>query len=59
MNKRDLWTLHWTQPYANYRERPYMRMLHERLEEMIELELELGDFAQANFEINRIKNAKK
>jgi len=36
MNSKHLYTVRWTQPYATYQQRPYLRSLQEQLEQMVE-----------------------
>lgn len=59
MNPKYLYTIKWTQPYANPYQRPYMNGLQKQMEQVIEHWLEAGDFAQANEIIERIKHASK
>lgn len=54
MEPRHLFTIRWTQPYANTWERPYLRQLHNEFEQLIEHQLEEGDFTQAKQLIERI-----
>ena len=54
MEPRHLFTIRWTQPYANIWERPYLRQLHNEFEQLIEHQLEEGDFTQAKQLIERI-----
>ncbi len=55
MEPRHLFTIKWTQPYANSWERPYMRGLHQAFEQLVEHQLEDGDFTEAMEVINKIK----
>lgn len=55
MEPRHLWTIRWTQPYATNWQRPYLRGLQEQLEQVIEFELENGEFKEANEIIAQIK----
>ena len=54
MEPKYLYTIRWTQPYATDHLRPYLRGLHQQMEQVIEHQLEQGDFAQAQAEIARI-----
>lgn len=54
MNPRHLYTIKWTQPYATYQMRPYMRMLRDQYEAEIEAKLERGEFDQARTVLKRI-----
>ena len=56
MEPKHLFTIKWTQPYPTIYERPYMRGLHEAFEQLVEYQLEDGDFTEANEIINQIKN---
>jgi hypothetical protein len=55
MEPRHLYTLRWTQPYSSYKERPYLRQLHEALERAIEAQVERNDCPEARDLIERIK----
>jgi hypothetical protein len=55
MNPKYLYTIRWTQPYATDRLRPYLRQLHEEMEQVIEALLEHKQFNKANEVIARIK----
>jgi hypothetical protein len=44
----------WTQPYATYQQRPYLRSQHEAYEQLVERMLEDGDFKEANEAIAKI-----
>lgn len=44
----------WTQPYATYQQRPYLRSQHEAYEQLVERVLEDGDFKEANEAISKI-----
>ena len=57
MNERHLYTIRWTQPYATYQMRPYMRQLREEFEQAIEAKLERKEFTEAQNIIKRIMNA--
>lgn len=59
MEPRYLYTIKWTQPYATDWQRPYLRGLQEQMEQLIEHQLENGDYTQANSIIERIKHASK
>jgi hypothetical protein len=54
MNSRHLWTIKWTQPYTTYKERPYLRQLHEAVERAIEAQVDRNDCPQAKEVIERI-----
>lgn len=54
MNQRHLYTIKWTQTYATYQMRPYMRQLREEFEQMIEDRLEQKEFTEAQEVIKRI-----
>jgi hypothetical protein len=54
MNERHLYTIRWTQPYPTYRERPYLRQLHEALERAIDAQVERNDCPEAKTVIERI-----
>lgn len=55
MNERYLWTIRWTQTYATYQMRPYMRKLRNELEVQIEAKLARNEFDDAKAVIERIK----
>jgi len=59
MNERNLYTLKWTQPYSTFRERPYLRQLHEAVERAIEAQVNRNHCPEAKLIIERIKNASK
>ena len=59
MNERNLYTLKWTQPYSTFRERPYLRQLHEAVERAIEAQVNRNHWPEAKLIIERIKNASK
>ena len=40
MEPKHLYTIRWTQPYATYKQRPYLRSLQEQLEQKVEQWLE-------------------
>lgn len=48
MNKRHLYTVQWTQPYATGFQRPYIRGLQEQFEQIVEAALEHSNFEEAN-----------
>lgn len=48
MNKRHLYTVQWTQPYATQFQRPYIRGLQEQFEQIVEAALEHSRFEEAN-----------
>jgi hypothetical protein len=55
MNKRHLWTIRWTQPYATHRQRPYLRGLQSQLEQMVEqLLIDDPTYLDAKIVIKRI-----
>jgi hypothetical protein len=54
MEPKYLWTIKWTQPYATYQMRPYLRHLREEYEAQIEARLARGEFDDAKKEITRI-----
>jgi hypothetical protein len=54
MNERHLYTIRWTQPYTTYKERPYLRQLHEALERAIDAQVERNDCPEAKTVIERI-----
>jgi hypothetical protein len=54
MEPKYLWTIKWTQPYANSWERPYMRHLHQEHERQIEARLDRGEYDEAKQAIARI-----
>lgn len=54
MNPRHLYTVRWTQPYATYKQRPYLRGLQENLEQLIEVTLDQGNFNDAKAVLERI-----
>jgi hypothetical protein len=56
MEPRHLYTIRWTQPYANWRERPGIRGLHEAFENLVEAVLAKEDFTEAQQVIERIKS---
>jgi hypothetical protein len=55
MEPRHLYTIRWTQPYATYKQRPYLRGLQEQLEQTVEQWLvDEPDYPDANAVIERI-----
>jgi hypothetical protein len=54
MNKQHLYTIRWTQPYATYQMRPYLRHLRDEYEIQIENKLARGEFDDANAILKRI-----
>jgi hypothetical protein len=54
MNPKYLYTIKWSQPYATYQMRPYLRHLRNDYEKIIEAQLERKEFTQANEVIERI-----
>lgn len=54
MNERHLYTIRWTQPYATYQMRPYLRHLRDEYEIQIENKLARGEFDDAKTIIERI-----
>jgi hypothetical protein len=54
MNPKYLYTIKWSQPYATYQMRPYLRQLRNDYEKAIEAHLERKEFTQANEVIERI-----
>jgi hypothetical protein len=54
MNKQHLYTIRWTQPYATYQMRPYLRHLRDEYEIQIENKLARGEFDDAKTVIQRI-----
>jgi hypothetical protein len=55
MNKRYLYTIKWTQPYATDRMRPYLKALREAMDANIEAQLERKEWPQAQQVIERIR----
>lgn len=49
-----LWSIKWTQPYATYQMRPYMRKLRNDYEAQLEAKLARGEFDDAKTVIERI-----
>jgi hypothetical protein len=54
MNPKHLYTVRWTQPYATYQMRPYLRQLRNDYEQMIEAQLERKQWPEAQQIIKRI-----
>ena len=54
MNPKHLYTIRWTQPYATYKQRPYLRAQQENLEQLIEVSLDQGKFDDAKAVLERI-----
>jgi len=54
MEPRHLYTIRWTQPYATYQMRPYLRHLRDEYEKQIEDQLARGQFDLAKTVIARI-----
>jgi hypothetical protein len=55
MNSKHLYTVRWTQPYATYQQRPYLRGLQEQLEQMVEQWLiDEPNYPDAKAELKRI-----
>jgi len=54
MNKQHLYTIRWSQPYATYQMRPYLRHLRDEYEIQIENKLARGEFDDANTILKRI-----
>jgi hypothetical protein len=54
MNEKYLYTIRWTQPYATYQMRPYLRYLRDEYEQVIESKLERKEFEDAKTVIERI-----
>jgi len=55
MEPKHLYSLRWTQPYSTYKERPYLRSLHEAVERAIEAQVERNDCPEAKAVIERIR----
>lgn len=55
MEPKHLYTIRWTQPYATYKLRPYLRSLQEQMEQLIEYSLEDGVWPEAQAVIEHIK----
>jgi hypothetical protein len=54
MIPKYLYTIRWSQPYATYQMRPYLRQLRNDYEKAIEAQLERKEFTQAIEVIERI-----
>jgi len=54
MNPKYLYTIRWSQPYATYQMRPYLRQLRDDYEKIIEAQLERNEFTHAKEVIERI-----
>jgi hypothetical protein len=54
MNPQHLYTIRWTQPYATYQMRPYLRQLRNDYEVQIEDKLARGQFDDAKAVLERI-----
>jgi hypothetical protein len=54
MEPRYLYTIRWSQPYATYQMRPYLRRLREDYEQVIEARLARQEFSEAQEAIQRI-----
>jgi hypothetical protein len=54
MNPQHLYTIRWTQPYATYQMRPYLRQLRNDYEVQIENKLARGQFDDAKVVLERI-----
>ena len=55
MDPKHLYTIRWTQPYATYKLRPYLRGLQEQLEQQVEQWLvDEPDYPDAKAVVERI-----
>jgi hypothetical protein len=54
MEPKHLYTIRWTQPYATWKMRPYLRHLREEYEQVIEAKLARNEFEDGKREIERI-----
>jgi hypothetical protein len=54
MESRHLYTIRWTQPYATYQMRPYLRHLRNEYDQVIEDKLSRNEFGDATRELERI-----
>jgi len=54
MNPKHLYTIRWTQPYATYQMRPYLRQLREDYDVEIEAKLACNEFDDAKAILERI-----
>jgi len=59
MDRKYLYTVKWTQPYATERQRPYLRNLQEAVERAIEAQVSRNHCPQAKEIIERIRHASK
>jgi hypothetical protein len=59
MDRKYLYTVRWTQPYATERLRPYLRNLQEAVERAIEAQVARNHCPQAKEIIERIRHASK
>jgi hypothetical protein len=54
MSNRHLYKMLWSQPYATYMQRPYLRSQQEQLEKLIEVVLDQGKFDETKEVLERI-----
>jgi hypothetical protein len=54
MEPKHLYTIRWTQPYATYQMRPYLRHLRNEYDQVIEDKLSRNEFGDATRELERI-----
>jgi hypothetical protein len=54
MEPKYLYTIKWTQTYATYQMRPYLRHLRDEYEKQIEARLDRNEFDDAQVVISRI-----
>jgi hypothetical protein len=54
MEPKYLYTIKWTQTYATYQMRPYLRHLRDEYEKQIEARLDRNEFDDAQVVIARI-----
>ena len=54
MNPQHLYTIRWTQPYATYQMRPYLRQLRNDYEVEIEAKLARNELNDAKAVLERI-----
>jgi len=54
MESRHLYTIRWTQPYATFQMRPYLRHLRNEYDQVIEDKLSRNEFGDATRELERI-----
>ena len=59
MEPKHLYTIRWTQPYATYQMRPYLRHLRNEYEQVIEAKLSRNEFSEAKAVIQRIMDLSK